>query len=319
MNRKFLHQCCDVLWDLWCAISIVGIWPRWIEPRLLFTTFLGVKLDPRLKGMKIALFSDLHLNSKTPEVLLKKIAQKTREFNPDIIFFAGDFLCYSRVQCQERFHQFFNDFAAPLGCYAALGNHDYDQCAGLNANGEYDLLPEKKQSFIISGLKRMFMPIVPLGVHAERLSQISTHDELESLLKNTPFKLLQNETVSCCYQGVNFNVTGVGEYSLNQCKPAIAFKDFDEKSKGIVLAHNPDAFKLLKGFPGSLIFSGHTHGGQVNLPWVWRKLTVMEDCRWKSGLVEEGDKSVYVTRGIGSVFSFRWFSPPELVLVTVEA
>jgi predicted MPP superfamily phosphohydrolase len=51
---------------------------------------------------------------------------------------------------------------------------------------------------------------------------------------------------------------------------------------------------------------------------VWKKLTVMENRKWKSGFFDEGDKSVYVTRGVGSVFSFRWFSPPEIVLATVE-
>lgn len=318
MSRKFLLTCCDLLWDLWCIVTLVGIWPRWIEPRLLFTTRLGVKLNPRLKGLKIALFSDLHLNNHTSSTLLKKITNRTREFNPDLVLFAGDFLCYSKLDCHERFQTFFNSFSAPLGCFAILGNHDYDQCVGLNDAGEYDLLPPKKQSFVVSGFKRIFKSTVPIGVHAEALSKIGIHEDLHKLLQKTPFQLLQNTTVCCDYQGVKLNVTGVGEYALNQCKPTTAFKNFDLEASGIVLAHNPDAIKLLKGFPGTMIFSGHTHGGQVNLPWIWKRLTLMENMRFKGGLFSDEEKQIYVTRGVGSVFSFRWFSPPELVLVTLE-
>jgi predicted MPP superfamily phosphohydrolase len=318
MSRKFLHTLCDGLWDLWCLISVVGIWPRWIEPRSLSTTRLNVRLDPGLKGLKIVLFSDLHLHTKTPESLLKKITQKTRDFAPDLVVFVGDFLCYSKMGCHDRFHSFFNAFSAPLGCYAALGNHDYDQTVGLNEIGEYAVLPSKKQSFIISGLKRLFSTSKPTGIHSENLATVGFHRELGELLAKTPFRLLHNETVQASFKDTVFNITGVGEYTMNQCKPDIAFKEFKKDFSGIVLAHNPDAIKHLVGFPGDLILSGHTHGGQINLPWIWKKLTVLENMRFKKGSFRDEEKHIYVTRGIGSVFSFRWFSPPELVLITLE-
>ncbi len=319
MNKKFIHRCCDFLWDAWCAISIVGIWPRWIEPKLLQTTRMKMQLDPRLNGLKIALFSDLHLNHKTSESLLNKISARINNFHPDLVLFAGDFLCHSTLDCEERLQKFLNTFKAPLGCYAVLGNHDYSDTAGLNANGEYDVMSERKnESFFLAGMQRLFNPIAPIGVHHPRLSKISLHESLRSLLQKTPFKLLVNESVSCEYRGAKLNVTGLGEYTMNHTLPAQAFENYAPDAKGIVMAHNPDAIRLLMPFPGDLIVSGHTHGGQVNLPWVWKKLTVMENRKWKSGFFEENDKKVYVTRGVGSVFTFRWFSPPEIVLVTVE-
>lgn len=286
---------------------------------MLLTTRLGIRLDSGLKGMKIALFSDLHLNKNTSEALLRTITKRIEKFQPDLILFAGDFICHSTLSCEQRLQKFLNTFKAPLGCYAVLGNHDYSDTAGLNADGEYDVMSERKnESFFLAGMQRIFNPIAPRGVHSPRLAKISLHNELPEVLKGTPFRLLVNETVTCEYQGVKLNVTGVGEYTMNHTRPAAAFENYDSNAKGIVLAHNPDAIPLLNSYPGNVVFSGHTHGGQVNLPWVWKKLTVMENRKWKSGFFDEGDKSVYVTRGVGSVFSFRWFSPPEVVLATVE-
>lgn len=313
LNRYF-----DRLWDLWCLVSLIGIWPRWLEPRTLFTTKLKVAIHPDLKGLKIAFFSDLHLNEKTSARFLKKIIRKTSRFKPDLVVFAGDFLCYSRLHSKERFQSFFNSFSAPLGCFAVLGNHDYSESIGFNEQGDYDVYLPAKQSFIVSGFKRLFNRMVPSGVHSERLSALTPHAELVAMLKNTPFKLLHNQTVQREYQGVAFNITGVGEYTANKCAPKAAFENFKQSAPGIVLAHNPDALKSLRDFPGDLLLSGHTHGGQINLPWIWRKLTILEDMRHKKGLFIEEGKNIYVTRGVGSVFSFRWFSPPELVFITLE-
>ncbi len=318
MKSRRLNHVFDFLWDIWCLITLVGIWPRWLEPRALFTTRLKVAIDPGLKGLKIAFFSDLHLNETSSESFLKKIIHKTQRFKPDLIVFSGDFLCYSQLHSAEKFQSFFNAFSAPLGCFAALGNHDYNQSIGFNSRGDYDLHKPEKQSFIVSGFKRLLKKLKPTGVHSDTLSALIPHSELERLLKNTPFQLLHNQTVQRVFQGEKFNVTGVGEYSAGQCDPKAAFQGFEKSFSGIVLAHNPDALKALKEYPGDLYLSGHTHGGQINLPWIWKKLTVLENMRFKKGLFVEGDKKIYVTRGVGSVFSFRWFSPPELVLITLE-
>ena len=63
---------------------------------------------------------------------------------------------------------------------------------------------------------------------------------------------------------------------------------------------------------------GHTHGGQVNLPWFWKKFTLMENPQLKRGLVRMLDKWIYINRGVGSIMQFRWFAKPEILLLTLE-
>ena len=52
-----------LLWDVACAVSIVGIWPRFIEPNLLRVTRLTLpirNLPSTLLGLRVVHFSDLH-------------------------------------------------------------------------------------------------------------------------------------------------------------------------------------------------------------------------------------------------------------------
>src|ERR1700722_3315000 len=99
-------------------------------------------------------------------------------------------------------------------------------------------------------------------------------------------------------------------------KPDLAFKDYNPAYTGIVLAHNPDCGPELKNYPGDVILSGHTHGGQINLPWLWKRFTLMKNMQYKRGLWKIGNKFMYVNRGIGSVMKFRWFAIPEILLLT---
>ena len=153
---------------------------------------------------------------------------------------------------------------------------------------------------------------------SDRAKRIKDHPHLADVLKKTPFKLLQNQTVAIHQGDLKLNLTGLGEYVLDRADPEAAFKGVDPSSPGIILVHNPDMVPKLLKYPGNLILSGHTHGGQVNLPWIWKKLTLMEQIRFKEGRIEEDGKTVFVSRGVGSVKPFRWNAPPELVLIELR-
>src|ERR1700722_3581136 len=93
----------DLLWDCWCIASVIGIWPRFIEPNLIATTKLNIKIEnlPKsLEGFKILQFSDIHLHPGMADCFLKKLKDKIQGLAPDIIVFTGDFLCYSQF-CDE--------------------------------------------------------------------------------------------------------------------------------------------------------------------------------------------------------------------------
>lgn len=318
--KKTSHRISDTLWDLWCILSIIGIWPRFIEPNLLQKKAIRLPIenlpDP-LQQLKILHLSDLHLHLGVSDHFLKRIIQATKDFSPDLIVFTGDFLCYAQFGDKERTLSFLNSFKAPLGCYAVLGNHDYAKAVALSEEGKYDI-SESSNSLVKKGFQRLFSKLEPPFQVSERAKALGYHDELLALLKETPFKLLDNCSIKIPIQDTFLNIVGLGEYSLGRNLPEQAFKEYDDHYPGLILTHNPDSIPLLQNYHGDIILSGHTHGGQINLPWVWKKLTLMEHPEYKQGLHRVDKKWLYVSRGIGSVVQFRWFSIPEIALITLE-
>ena len=87
----------------------------------------------------------------------------------------------------------------------------------------------------------------------------------------------------------------------------------------LVLSHDPDLFPLLPERP-LLCLSGHTHGGQINIPFL-RELAIpsRHGLRYNRGLVREGRRTLFVTSGVGtSGWPVRFLRPPEIVLLTVR-
>lgn len=84
----------------------------------------------------------------------------------------------------------------------------------------------------------------------------------------------------------------------------------------IILSHNPLNFDLFDSSQHMLMLSGDTHGGQIPLPsWLWRILGYNKNAKYNYGLFSEGNKKMFVTKGVGnSHLPFRFFCRPEIVV-----
>jgi hypothetical protein len=86
----------------------------------------------------------------------------------------------------------------------------------------------------------------------------------------------------------------------------------------IALIHSPAFFDAVAGrWP--LALAGHTHGGQVRLPF-WGPLWLPHGSGgYEAGWYENGDSRLYVSRGLGtSILPVRLLCRPELALITLE-
>jgi len=308
------------LWDLFCTVSIVGIWPRFIEPRLILTTHKNLpirNLPKELYNLKILQISDLHFHYQTSPSFLNQLIDKCQKLRPDLIVFTGDFLCYSQLEEPERLKTFLGRFDAPYGCYAVLGNHDYASFVSVNGQGDYDLIEPSTASSLSRAFSRLQTTITLTKHTTERARATPLHIDLLSLLEDTPFQVLHNSTRAISIKGTKLNICGLGEHTVGKMDPQTAFSTYNKEYPGIILLHNPDGAPHLRDYPGDIILSGHTHGGQVNLPWMWKKFTTLENMHFQKGLIKCDDKWLYVNRGLHSVLPFRWFSPPEILSLTL--
>ena len=71
----------------------------------------------------------------------------------------------------------------------------------------------------------------------------------------------------------------------------------------LVLAHQPDTAALLPAGSARLVLSGHTHGGQIMLPWITRHwvLPGMSAQGWFEGLNTTPAGPLFVTAGVGTI------------------
>ena len=115
-------------------------------------------------------------------------------------------------------------------------------------------------------------------------------------------------------------VAGLADARTREPEIAGAVADVPLHDPFLVLSHDPDLFPLLPERP-LLCLSGHTHGGQVNIPFLRELATPSRHgFRYGRGLVREGRKTLFVTSGVGtSGWPVRFLRPPEIVLLTVRS
>jgi hypothetical protein len=306
------------LWDAACILSVLGIWPRYIEPNVLTCRNVLIPLEmlPReLSGMTLVHISDLHFSSYSSKRFLERASERIRKLAPDCIVLTGDLLTYAELEDRTLAEEFLLSLSAPLGCFASLGNHDYSSYVSLARDGTFCLMQDKIPT-VLQGFWRLISS-KKMAENPEVQEPLAIHEAIQPLLAKTGWTLLHNETCQIGTTTHHINLTGLGDLMCGNFRPMEAFRNCDPRVASLVLSHNPDTFALLNAWPGDLILSGHTHGGQINLPFIWKRITPTRDKTLKSGLVARSKRFLYINRGLGAPFPFRLFAPPEITKITL--
>lgn len=96
-----------------------------------------------------------------------------------------------------------------------------------------------------------------------------------------------------------------------------AVRDLDEEKPTLLGWHEPDTFDSYDDPRIILQTSGHTHGGQVCAPVYGPILLPKYGEKYSYGLYKNGDRSLFVTRGMGTLtIPTRFFCPPEVAILT---
>ena len=162
-----------------------------------------------------------------------------------------------------------------------------------------DLFDERAPQF--SELIRRLVDAVP----AVYLVSGNT-DTVEGLLRiteGTGARVLDNQIDTVVLKGNVVSVGGITLFGDERAAQRVVerLSDDDLAAVRILLAHKPDEVELLEGRSVELLVAGHTHGGQVSLPYFGPPLTSSSVPRHVAagGLHELGGTSVYVSTGVG--------------------
>lgn len=295
------------LLDAACVLSGVGIWPRFIEPRWVEHRHLILPLAGwRGQPLNIAHLSDLHFGRDAPENALQKALEGMARLQPDLVLWTGDFLVDAETHNWGRLAELLSLCRGRYGTYACLGNHDYS--AYVSVDGGH-MQRGAEGSRLLRILRRL------LGGVSKPVtfSPIPPSDRLLDLLAGCGIELLHNESKLLTVHGLPLQIGGIGDLWAGH---ATSLQNAHSSIPSLLLAHNPDcAFNHLLDW--TAVLSGHTHGRQINLPLLGKKLCNAHG-PYTRGLYPTGSgRWVHVSRGLGCSLPFRIASRPEVSWLTL--
>lgn len=162
----------------------------------------------------------------------------------------------------------------------------------------------------------------PQGVYAV----LGNHDwwlggeQVTRAFERVGIRVLTNEAVRIERNGSTLWLAGLGDFFSRKDDLEKTLRSITSSDPVVAITHTPDIFLKL---PPQIILTlaGHTHGGQVNLPLLGRRVVPSDyGEKYAIGLVEEGEQRLFVTTGIGtSILPVRFRVPPEISVLTIVA
>lgn len=152
-------------------------------------------------------------------------------------------------------------------------------------------------------------------------------EELLDGLKETGVTVLRGEAVQLRKEDQWIHLVGIDDMSLVCKKPDTEsmvarqmLERFESQHYTLLLAHRPEPFAVYADLGFDLTLTGHTHGGQMRLPWLGGMFASGEFFpEYDAGLFQQGNTAMVVSRGLGnSLFPFRINNRPEVVVVTLR-
>jgi uncharacterized protein len=178
-------------------------------------------------------------------------------------------------------------------------------------------VPPKATAAVLARLQ------APLGVHAV----LGNHDVwldgryVRGLLENAGIKVYENSAQPIdAGDGRRFWIAGLADLSTGAVDLPGTLAQVTDDAPVILLSHSPDIFPEVPERV-ALTLAGHTHGGQINLPFLGRLIVPSRyGQRYAYGHIVEGGRQMFVSSGIGNaILPARYGVPPEIVLLRIAA
>jgi hypothetical protein len=133
--------------------------------------------------------------------------------------------------------------------------------------------------------------------------------------------VLRNQHTTLQLRGVPFSVVGIDDSTTKNDDVAAAFKGTHTHRSRLVLTHTPSCAGKLPAWEDLLCLSGHTHGGQWDVPRLTEGVFRRVGQPWYRGHYRVRGNQLYVNRGLGfgrGTRLPRLNTEPELTLITLR-
>ncbi len=246
--------------------------------------YVGKRLPKGFNGLKILHISDLHNKN-----FGGRIFDKIKDINPDIIVITGDLIDRRRTNISVA-AELVKNMAKTTPVYYASGNHE-------QLSGRYS---EIRDTLIGLNVNVLDNSCILLNKNGDVISVSGIIDP------------------SVNFGNKNYNPKRNIVYVKSSINEAVE----DKKLFNILLSHRPEYFDVYEEEEVDLVFSGHAHGGQIRISFLGGILSPDQGFfpEYSEGMHSLGETTMVVSRGLGnSLFPFRVFNRPELVVVTLKS
>jgi predicted MPP superfamily phosphohydrolase len=240
------------------------------------------RLPEAFSGLRIAQISDIHFAEYTEPFFVERVVREVNALNADIVLLTGDFVTMAPVYKSEAQNY------APV-----VAQH----LSKISCPHRYGVL----------------------GNHDWMVNAHAVSDSLEAV----GITILENENLPFERDGARLWIAGTVDALSQECDiprslPRHAQKD---KEPVVLMVHEPDMLPAVAQLNAvDLMLSGHTHGGQVRLPFLPPIMLPPLGKRYVEGHFQLGRTQLYVNRGIGAVaLPFRFRCPAEITEITLQS
>jgi len=279
------------------AVLMVAVWSVVIERRLLHVRRIVLDCDELgLPPLKILHVTDTHFHGRDARILgfLRRVSSRERF---DLVLFTGDLL--DKAGGLESVGQIARMFRPVLGGFAVLGGHDYKDYSGLRP---YSALLFRKGPG----------PSAPPNPVSEVVRR----------LEDGGVRVLRDEHAEVATPGGRrFAIVGLRDAYAVKPDCEAAWRGVAGDVPVLAIAHSPDVLREVCARGAALAFFGHTHGGQVRLPFLGALVTHTKVPRSLAVGLFACERTVFVvSSGVGTAPStpFRLLCPPEVVVVELR-
>lgn len=266
------------LLGLFIILFLIIIYARYVGTMGLKTkeyTINSKDIPAGFDGIKIVHFSDLHYNRAITLSKVKEVVNEINLINPDIVVFTGDLVDID----------------------ATLTDKDYNDLTNL-----------------LTKINAKYGKYAVMGNH----DYGDKYENVKNIYNDSYFKCLNNE-YDIIYNQNNEEIFigGIGSVSYEQddvAKTLDYLNDNHDIDYRIVLVHEPDiSDKIVDNYQVNLILAGHSHNGQIRLPFIGPIYTPQYAKKYYDNYYYIKGTDLYISSGIGvSLLNYRLWNRPSI-------